>query len=223
MNTQLPASKKSATFVMEWIRDRIKRGTFVPGQRLVEADLMKASGASRARLREALKGLAFEGAVELQEFKGAVVRRLSIHDVSQMWQLKGVVEGLAAALCVSSPDVHTLGTQLSSLQQVLNTKSAEGEIEAFIQANDAYHALIAEASRNEYLVRTLEGLQVTVYRIEKQLFYSIAGMTQAAREHEAITTAVLKRDAVAAERAMRQHEACNYSRVEKVADRLFRQ
>ncbi len=188
----------SAAEVMDWVREQIKRGTFVPGQRLVEADLMKACGASRARLREALKGLAFEGAVELQEFKGAIVRRLSRDDVAQMWQLKEVVEGLAAAQCVANPDVARLGAELAALQSQLDSTSAQGDIEAFIQANDAYHALIAEGSRNKYLRKTLDGLQVTVFRIEKHLFYTTAGMVQGALEHSAITNAVLARDGAAA-------------------------
>ena len=40
------APKKPVTTkqVVDWVRDRIRVGKFVPGQRLVEADIIKATG-----------------------------------------------------------------------------------------------------------------------------------------------------------------------------------
>jgi hypothetical protein len=47
--------------VANWIRERIRAGRFVPGQRLVEADIMREVATSRSRVREALQRLATEG------------------------------------------------------------------------------------------------------------------------------------------------------------------
>lgn len=89
----------SAGDVMEFIKARIRAGAFVAGQRLVETDLMQMTGATRSRLREALRAVAYEGLIELHEFKGAVVRGLTHEDARQMWELREVLEGAAARIC----------------------------------------------------------------------------------------------------------------------------
>src|SRR5690349_10615787 len=63
--------------VIEWIRERIRRGRLVPGQRLVEADIIREVGASRSRVREALQRLATEGLVTIEEFRGASVKHFT--------------------------------------------------------------------------------------------------------------------------------------------------
>ena len=49
------AEPVSVSSVVDWIRERIRRGRLVPGQRLVEADIMRELAASRSRVREALQ------------------------------------------------------------------------------------------------------------------------------------------------------------------------
>ena len=68
MSSQENRAILNTAHVMEMIRSRVRSGSLVPGQRLVENDLIQMTGSTRSKLREALKGLAFEGIVELQEF-----------------------------------------------------------------------------------------------------------------------------------------------------------
>ena len=70
------AFKTSA--VADWVRERIRLGKLVPGQRLIEADMVRETGASRSKVREALQRLESEGLVTIEEFRGASVKRLGI-------------------------------------------------------------------------------------------------------------------------------------------------
>lgn len=205
---------------MEILRDKLRTGTLVPGQRLVEADLVQAIGATRTKLREALRGLEFEGLVELQEFRGAVVRRISKSDAFQMWQLREAIEGLAAKICAEKVDL-SLAQNLMRLQQGLESAAEKLSIPDFIRTNDAHHTLIVKTANNRYLSKTLQGLQVNVHRLESKLFYSAELMRQAADEHRAITTAIVAADGTAAEAAMRRHISNNYAQLERLADHFF--
>lgn len=205
---------------MEILRSKLRAGSLVPGQRLVEADLVQAIGATRTKLREALRGLEFEGLVELQEFRGAVVRRISKADAFQMWQLREAIEGLAARVCAEKVDL-SVAQNLVRLQQKLEAAAAKLSIPEFIEANDAQHELIVAMAGNRYLSRTLQGLQVNVHRLESKLFYSAELMQQAAEEHRAITNAIVAADSAGAEAAMRRHISNNYVQLERLADHFF--
>src|SRR5262245_61823943 len=62
------------------IMNGLELGSFVPGQRLVETDLVAQFGVGRNSVREALQRLAAEGIVELPRHRGAMIRRLSLQD-----------------------------------------------------------------------------------------------------------------------------------------------
>jgi hypothetical protein len=72
-------------------------GDYVPGQRLVEADLCARFGVNRARVRSAFQQLAAEGLVEIQRNRGARVREFSLGEAIEITEVRRVVEGLGAA------------------------------------------------------------------------------------------------------------------------------
>ncbi|MEV4421320.1 GntR family transcriptional regulator, partial [Patulibacter sp. NPDC049589] len=59
------------------LRTAILSGEYMPGERLVEAQLIERFGASRFNIRLALQDLAGEGLVEIQRNRGAHVRKIS--------------------------------------------------------------------------------------------------------------------------------------------------
>jgi DNA-binding GntR family transcriptional regulator len=69
-----------------------------PGQRLIENDIQRRYGVSRPTIREAVRRLAAEGLVELKHNSAATVRSLSRADVSSLFRIREVLEGLAARL-----------------------------------------------------------------------------------------------------------------------------
>ena len=55
----------TATEIADFIRAQIRSSRYVPGQRLVEVDIIRQTGGSRFKVREALQRLAAEGLVEI--------------------------------------------------------------------------------------------------------------------------------------------------------------
>ena len=92
------------TVVVDWVREHIRHGRLVPGQRLVEADIVAATGASRGKVREALRRLESEGLLTIEEFRGASVKRLGRDEVRQIYQARMALEGLAARECALRAD-----------------------------------------------------------------------------------------------------------------------
>jgi DNA-binding GntR family transcriptional regulator len=70
----------------------ILSGKSDPGQRLVEEQLTRRLGISRAPLREALRLLAQQGLVEHVPRRGARVATLSDRDVAELYAVRDVLE-----------------------------------------------------------------------------------------------------------------------------------
>ena len=77
------------------LRGEIVRGAFAPGERLVEEQLTRRFGISRAPLREALRLLGQQGLVEHLPRRGVRVVALSSRDIEELFSLRDVLERFA--------------------------------------------------------------------------------------------------------------------------------
>ena len=201
------AEPVAATEVMDWIRERIRRGSFVPGQRLVEADIMRElPTATRSRVREALQRLASEGLVTIEEFRGASVKRFTHDDLRQMYRARMALEGMAAA-DFAAADKPDLKRRLQKIQTELNGIENSVDHERFARLNEEWHRLIIEGSGNEFIRMFLERLRIPIYRLLIATFYSARRIDNANAGHRKITEAIVNGRAKDAERLMREHIA----------------
>jgi DNA-binding GntR family transcriptional regulator len=190
--------------VVEWIRERIRRGRFVPGQRLIEADIMRELPASRSRVREALQRLATEGLVTIEEFRGASVKHFTHDELTQMYRARMALEGLAAGdfAAAARPE---LKRRLVRIQSELNEIEGSADHERFARLNDEWHRLIIEGSGNHFVRMFVERLRVPIYRLLFSTFYNARRIDQANAGHRRITDAIVHGKARDAERLMREH------------------
>jgi len=194
----------SVTHIVTFIRERIRAGRYVPGQRLVEADIMRELSASRGRVREALQRLATEGVITIEEFKGASVRHLARDEVIQLYRARMALEGLAAADCATNAP-HEFKLRLAQLQRQLNDLEHSGNHDQFAKLNDEWHRMIIEGSRNQYVATFVERLRVPVYRLLFSTFYNARRIDSANADHRRVTAAIVAGKAKEAEKYMRAH------------------
>ncbi|HEV2673535.1 MAG TPA: GntR family transcriptional regulator [Aliidongia sp.] len=79
--------------IADELRDEIRRGVLVGGQPLPQEELAIRFGVSRIPVREALLRLEGEGLVAVYPNRGAVVTRLSVEDVREIYHLRRLLEG----------------------------------------------------------------------------------------------------------------------------------
>jgi DNA-binding GntR family transcriptional regulator len=194
----------ATTQVVHWLRERIRLGKLVPGQRLVEADIVDATGASRSKVREALRRLESEGLVSIEEFRGASVKRLGPDEVRQIYQARMALEGLAAAECAARAD-GALRKRLQDIQAELDQVEHAGNHDRFAKLNADWHGLIIEGSGNPYIAQFLTRLSVPIYRMLFSTFYTSQRIARANADHRVITAAIVAGRTADAERAMRAH------------------
>src|SRR5690348_16641926 len=102
---------------VEKLRAGILAGLFRPGDRLVEADLCKRLGISRASVREALRSLEAEGLVLIVPNRGPQIPVLSWQQAEEIYQVRALLEGEAAALCA----IRATAAHIEGMRAALST------------------------------------------------------------------------------------------------------
>jgi DNA-binding GntR family transcriptional regulator len=187
------------------IKDRILKGQYSPGQRLITGDLATSLGVSRMPIREALQRLeAATGLVTLIPHKGAVVNVISDDDIAEVFRIRVVLEGLGARLACPNMDDHQVN-QLVRINRKLAELKQPADEERFLEVNRDFHGIIWKAARSPRLI----GMLRLLYDASRSYRYISVIMPGRAEEivgeHEDILTALRRGDADAAERAVNQH------------------
>src|ERR1700761_1180077 len=94
----------NTTRVQDQLREAILAGTLEPGTRLRAEAVAERLSSSRTPVREALLLLAREGLVEIEPRRGATVRAFDAADVSDLYEVRSLIEPHAAALAARRID-----------------------------------------------------------------------------------------------------------------------
>jgi len=192
------------------ILDEIRAGGFTPGQRLREVEIAGRLGHSRTPVREALRLLEADGLVVHQPRLGATLRKMDHPEVMELYEMRAVLEGTAARLAARVASTSEL-LQLSELNEELGATEHE---EQAAKLNRQFHAILMEAARNRFLLRSMHGLHKTMLLLGQTTLMDAARIAAAREEHRRIIAALEARDGAAAEAAMRGHlEAAQVARL----------
>lgn len=219
--TQRPIRRgESVERVVESVREGILKGRFAQGQRLIARDLTEHLGYSRSTLREAFGHLASEGLVELIPNRGATVRRLSRREITELFQIRELLEGLAARLAAEA--VARRGARpaiYSTLKQVVVDVTSPAE---FHQQNLLVHGALLDAGGNRQLAQLMAKLNVPFVMGQVRQSMQQEQIARSQREHVEILRAVAKGNPDAAEAAMRKHLRNTGAWVQTLPDSAFR-
>lgn len=198
------------------IQDAIVKGELKSGVKMSEAELTARYGVSRGPLREALRRLEARKLLTRIPHVGVRVVALTIEDVLQMYQVREVLEGMAARLAAQNAtdeEVQGLKQLLQQHQQQTELQSGKGYYQE--EGDFDFHYRIVKASRNEVLMQMLCGELYHRVRLYRYQFSVTEGRPHKAfAEHSRIIEAIESRDGELAEFLMRRHIASARKNVE---------
>lgn len=186
------------------LRDLITNGEIPLGERLDERALAQAMGISRTPLREAIGRLANEGLVEHRPYRGNFVRTFTAEQVANLYDVRKTLEAMAIRLAVthlSDENLDRLRSILDDVRQCL----ANDDLVAFGEADRRFHRAIAELSRNETLIDTLERLNVHIQMVRTIANRDPDVVARTTKERKNILSALESRDADAAAELIAEH------------------
>jgi DNA-binding GntR family transcriptional regulator len=205
MNTKL-INRPLYEDVAERLREQIFSHELAPGSWLDEQSLATAFGISRTPMREAIKVLASEGLVTSKMNKGSYVTEVDRRDLEQIFSVLSLLEGQAAKETAINATEAQL-TQLDDLHHRLEKAAADRDIGQFFEFNVKFHELIQEIAGNKWMNGVIDDLRKVLKLQRRDSLSRGDRLLSSLLEHREILQAILKRDPVAAELAMRNHLA----------------
>ena len=209
----MPAMATSGALARSVLADQVKdrlleeilAGRYAPDARIVETQVARELGTSQAPVREALRGLAALGVVEITPFRGARVRRPTRSELLEAYAVRSALETLAARLAVPQMrDADLAG--LSDLMDRMQSAARAGDGHAVAEADARFHGRIVELAANGTLMKVWRSLE-PFSRTYLTLVVPGADPKWSADLHTPILAALRARDVDAVVAALEQHFA----------------
>lgn len=186
------------------IKERIVDCRMLPGSVVAEDALAAECGTSRTPVREALLRLAREGLVTIYPRRGTFVSPISLKDVHEVFELRGIIEPRVARLSCSAMDPAALRRFRDAFRAMDRKPPAFDE---WFRRDREFHDFIVASGGNGRLIRLYETILDQNQRMRILAGRLPLRAEETNREHAAIAEALLARDGERIERAMADHIA----------------
>lgn len=193
--------------VHQQLRHALMIGRFDPGQVMTIASLAETFGTSHMPVREALRRLAAESAVEIAPNGSARVPLVTRSRLDDLCRARIAIEGLATELSaaqVTAGDVETLETAVSEQERIARHAS----VYDMLGKNRQFHFTIYRASGSDVLIQLIETLWLRFGPYMRKLSTHVEPLLRAGTlapytgHHHAIIAALKTSDAARAREEM---------------------
>jgi len=194
---------QGAREIFDALRGRIAQQEIAPGAKLRETDLAEEFRVPRTRIRDAIAALEQRGLVERIPNRGAMVMRLDMEQLAYIYDLREVLEGLAARLAAQHGPATAWREELELFRGPLKELVERGDIDGYIVQYERMRRRIIDAAANPVLAEIMDSIfektQVAIRRI-----IILPGRAEMGRQqHVAMLEAMVRGDGEEAERLRR--------------------
>ena len=151
----VPKKERLSNLAYQAIKEMIAKHRFQPGARINVEKLTRELGVSRTPVWEAVMRLEQEGLLRNEPNRGVYMIELTLPDTLHLYQVREVLESLAARLAAGLMDDATIAAMTSNLREQAKAVK-ELDLMAYSSLDYEFHALLYRACGNAYLQETLE-------------------------------------------------------------------
>jgi DNA-binding GntR family transcriptional regulator len=190
--------------VADALRELITEGALPPGQKLNERVICEHLGVSRTPLREALKLLTSEGLIALTPNRGAMVVKLELHDIEQIFELIASLEALSGELAATRASAEQIAQAVTLMHQMRAAYESQ-DISLYYRANHATHQLFNQMAGNQPLTAMFVQMNARIQNWRFRTNLDREKWTQAVNEHQQMIDYLVARDGHSLSLILRQH------------------
>jgi DNA-binding GntR family transcriptional regulator len=190
----------------EQIKAAIVYAKVYPGDYLSETGLAEALGMSRTPVREALRKLAAEDLVEITG-RGAFVKEISVEEIKEIFELRRVLECLAAETAVRNirdAELDALETEALSLKSRV-ARGEQVDWQDVAEFDNKVHMLLVENCSNSQLRKIMRVLSQHILRYQLLAAQALGSAEGTIDRHVEILQCVRRRDAGELAGLVRRH------------------
>lgn len=165
------------------LAESIVQDKYEPGDRIHEVAVSERFQVSRGPVREALRILEKKGLVSIQPRRGAIVTKLTIEEVEDVFEIRATLLGLAgrrAALKGDKRLIAELRDQLGELQALLKLDDSEAVAAAYLAEVQDLNLKLCAGTGSERLAEIIFSLLYQTMR------YSRLGLSTTERRKQSI-------------------------------------
>jgi len=190
--------------VTEFLTNAIIDGRFENGRRLVENELQRQFGISRAPIRESFRVLERKGLVTIIPRKGTFVRKITKNDIEENFPVRACLEGLAARMAISHLREEDFKKMESTLLR-MTEGARENDFKSYFKHHLHFHEIFINASKNNTLIGILENLRRQAVWFRFSYLWHQENFEYAIRVHHEILDSFLNKDADRVETLVKEH------------------
>jgi DNA-binding GntR family transcriptional regulator len=189
------------------IRERILTGDLEPGAKLSQHRLADELGMSRIPVRDALRSLADEGLVEVGANSAAVVAKLSMQDLQELYEIRISLEPRLGRLAIP----NLLPRHFDEMEDLLARMESVADVNDWLPLNNRFHETLYQAADRERslkIVRVTRRLTDRYTAIYVQLNHELVGA-----EHQMILEAARNGHPTRLEALITAHISSSYEQM----------
>lgn len=191
----------TADLIANELKKMLNNGIFSDGDRLVERDLASQFSVSRIPMREAIKRLENDGLVEIFPNRGAVVKKLSVADVDEIYQLRALLESEAIFLSVNNLTFE----ELAKAELIHNVLESSTDFVQQGRLNRELHDLLYSKCNNSRLLSMIDNARNQIERYEYLQRKLLSKTVFFQDDHHSILEACKQRNAELAKEKTKEH------------------
>ncbi|WP_322400648.1 GntR family transcriptional regulator [Massilia luteola] len=200
----LDKSQGAAQQIYAYLRTAIVRLKFVPGMDLDRAELARYFGVSVTPVRDALLKLEEDELVDIFPQHGTRVRVVDLESARNAHFLRLTLE-LEIARTLAQREEPTLVQELLGIVEQQRACIGRGDLDAFAQADQAFHERLYAAAQAEQLWRLMRGKSGNMDRLRRLHLLESGKAESVVQEHADIAAAIARGDPALAEASVRKH------------------
>jgi DNA-binding GntR family transcriptional regulator len=202
---QLRIERKTVTdLALEALREKILRGDYPEGEPLRQDALAADLGVSRIPVREALRQLEAEGLVAFSPHCGAVVSSLSLAEIEELFEMRGLLEAKLIRLAIPRLTREDL-SRAEAVLDLYEAAFARRDVAEWGALNWRFHSTLLSAADRPLTLGVLNNLHNQSDRYMRMQLALTHGEDRAIGEHRAILAAARSRDIDGASAFLYEH------------------
>ena len=201
----LQARKQIEEFVLD--------GILRTGDKITERDMATRLGMSRAPIREAIRDLVNAGLLEQISARQIVVRQLLVTEIEEIFNIRALLEGKAAALAAANRHSGQL-EQLQDLLEQMILVARSLDYPTYFDLNIQFHKLIHQIANAPRLLGLIDQIMRESLLLRSRSLVNEDHIQNSINEHSQILISLETGDSELADLLMTRHVQNGFNRLE---------
>ena len=172
-----------------------------------EQDLVEKFKVSRTSVRDVLKQLQVEKLIDRTRKKGITLHRFSLKEISDIYDLRAVLEGFAGRLVTEKITKPMLIELRELADRYCENENLDASAELRSELDDKFHRMIVDIADNDHLKDIMNQFSILkqAFSLYSQKELPLKNISHTPYSHSKIVDAIEKGDGDLAEQLLRKH------------------